>query len=299
MAILIRTPTVTLSVLGHAPAAAREDPSAEQVPHDAISFVEDGSFTVRSVRPPHLLARSFGPGMLFVTPRGSEFACEHHDTPPTDRCLSVGYSADVVDSLRIAGLPGLRLAGVQATARQRFLRQRLRALSMVPADGVSTLRLELIAAALFESVVCTGVRSELDRAPASVGVMRRIARAAELIETEYARPLTLTDIASAAEMSPYHFGRSFGSLVGVPPHRYLVAVRLREAVRRIGEGASVTATCYAVGFSSPSHFTTAFRRQFGVLPSLLGPGRCTPLVRAAMNAAPWGRRVRGARCGSP
>jgi AraC-like DNA-binding protein len=128
--------------------------------------------------------------------------------------------------------------------------------------------------------------------------MRRIARAAELNESDYARPLKLAELAAAADMSPYHFVRSFGSLVGVPPHRYLIAVRLREAVRQILDGANVTGACYAVGFSTPSHFTAAFRQRFGVVPSALLRGRNPALIRA-LNVGPWGRYVVALRRADP
>ena len=274
---LLRIPSVTVSVFDHPAGEVHEDPAAEETTRDSISFVEMGAFAVRPLRGRTAAGWSFEHGMLFVTPRGTEFACRHEETCPIDRCLSVAYSAEAVEALRTAGLPPLRLSGVEASPRERFLRRRLRALAAAPGETTDTLRLELLAGALFESVVSGRTAPERIR-PASNVVMRRIARAAELIETDYARPLDLRELAGAAEMSPYHFARTFGRLVGMPPHRYLVTVRLREAVRRLEAGASVTATCYAVGFTSPSHFTVAFRRHLGVAPSAVvhgcgrGPG---------------------------
>jgi AraC-like DNA-binding protein len=68
-------------------------------------------------------------------------------------------------------------------------------------------------------------------------------------------------------MSPFHFARVFRDLTGVPPHRYLVNVRLTAAAAALREGASVTDTCFAVGFRSLSHFIHAFRQAYGVTPS--------------------------------
>jgi AraC family transcriptional regulator len=77
-------------------------------------------------------------------------------------------------------------------------------------------------------------------------------------------------MASEVGMSVYHFARVFAELEGQPPHRYLLGVRLRQAAARLRAGAGVTDTCFAVGFSSLSHFASTFRRHFGVRPSEAG-----------------------------
>src|SRR2546422_820605 len=79
--------------------------------------------------------------------------------------------------------------------------------------------------------------------------------------------LNLRGLARSAGMSPFHFARVFRELTDVPPHRYLVAVRLRAAVERLRQGESVTDTCFAVGFNSLGHFIEMFRRTYGVSPS--------------------------------
>jgi AraC-like DNA-binding protein len=114
--------------------------------------------------------------------------------------------------------------------------------------------------------------------------MRRIDRAVELIETAYARELTLADLAKAAGLSPYYFARAFQRFVGVPPHRYLTGVRLRHAARMLDQGAGVTFTCFEVGFGSLSHFVTAFRKRFGVPPSGIKTGFPVNPLRAGLSA---------------
>ena len=100
-------------------------------------------------------------------------------------------------------------------------------------------------------------------------IVGRIERAVRLIDTEYSRSLKLAALAAASGISTFHFARVFRAVVGMPPHQYLISVRLREAVHRLECGESVTSACYAVGFSSPSHFTRTFRREFGFVPSTL------------------------------
>jgi AraC-like DNA-binding protein len=95
----------------------------------------------------------------------------------------------------------------------------------------------------------------------------RVDRARSLMDAHFHQPLSLTRLSRDVGMSPFHFARVFRELAGVPPHRYLTAVRLTHAARQLREGASVTDTCLAVGFGSLSHFVTAFRRRYGASPS--------------------------------
>jgi AraC-like DNA-binding protein len=226
--------------------------------------------------------------MLFVMSRGAEFTCRHDCEAPTDRCLSVAYAADAVEDLLTAGAPPLGPAALAGTPRHHFLRHRLR--TCAPGDA---LRFELAAGALFESLgAASPARPRGGDAPMS-DVMRRIARTAERMEAEFAEPLTLRDLAGTAGMSAFHFARVFRRLTGLPPHRYLMAVRLREAVARLDRGMSVTDTCYAVGFASLSHFVTTFRRRFGVAPSALPAARRRPTALRAALAAPVWERAEG------
>ncbi|HYG68279.1 MAG TPA: helix-turn-helix transcriptional regulator, partial [Anaeromyxobacteraceae bacterium] len=90
-------------------------------------------------------------------------------------------------------------------------------------------------------------------------------------------------------LSPWHFARTFRALVGSPPHRYLTAVRLHRAATLLADGASVTETCYRVGFGSLSHFVNTFRRRLGVAPSLAKRGAGRRVLRAALASPIWPR----------
>ncbi|WP_370584902.1 helix-turn-helix transcriptional regulator [Micromonospora sp. ANENR4] len=80
-------------------------------------------------------------------------------------------------------------------------------------------------------------------------------------------PHRLHDIARASLMSPFHFHRVFRMLTAVTPGRFLTAVRMAEAKRRLlGSDASATDISMAVGYSSFGTFTTQFTRLVGVSP---------------------------------
>lgn len=96
--------------------------------------------------------------------------------------------------------------------------------------------------------------------------------------------LTLADIARAVHYSPFHLARLFRREVGEPIHRYLGRLRLGESLERLADGAGdLTALGLDLGFSSHSHFSTAFRQAFGVSPSAfrrnLTPARLTELSK--------------------
>jgi len=80
--------------------------------------------------------------------------------------------------------------------------------------------------------------------------------------------ITLDDVSSAVHTSPFHFARTFQQQTGVPVHRYLTQLRLRNSLQRLADGADdLTALALELGFSSHSHFAETFRREFGRTPS--------------------------------
>jgi len=82
--------------------------------------------------------------------------------------------------------------------------------------------------------------------------------------------VTLDDIARAVYASPFHLARVFRRRTGLPIHRYMTRLRLRAAHERLADGVKdITALALELGFSSHSHFTDSFRREFGRAPSFV------------------------------
>lgn len=80
--------------------------------------------------------------------------------------------------------------------------------------------------------------------------------------------ISLAEIAAVANASPFNFARLFQEQTGMPVHRYLTRLRLRTSLERIAEpGADLSFIALDLGFSSHSHFTDVFRREFGKTPS--------------------------------
>jgi AraC-like DNA-binding protein len=82
--------------------------------------------------------------------------------------------------------------------------------------------------------------------------------------------VSLDELARAVHTSPFHLCRIFHERTGMPVHRYHTRLRLRASLEPLaGGGTDLTALALALGFASHSHFTDAFRREFGCTPCAL------------------------------
>ena len=91
-------------------------------------------------------------------------------------------------------------------------------------------------------------------------------RVRDFIDAHFAEPVCLADLAFVAEMSAFYLIRKFRRYYGVPPHRYLDLVRVQRAKLMLQQGARISDTAFAAGFSDQSHLTRRFKRVVGVTP---------------------------------
>lgn len=96
------------------------------------------------------------------------------------------------------------------------------------------------------------------------------------LQKRFQEPLRLADVARALYVSPYHLCRLFTKETGETMHRYLIRLRLQEALGPVVDGVDLGEVAISVGFSSHSHFTAAFRKEFGVPPSGVRQGVASP-----------------------
>jgi AraC-like DNA-binding protein len=95
-------------------------------------------------------------------------------------------------------------------------------------------------------------------------------RAEAAMAKHFPEPLSLSDIAKEARCSPFHLARLFRRYRNTSLHAHCNTLRLRSALEYVLDTSmDLTQISFEVGFSSHSHFTWAFRRQFGVSPSAL------------------------------
>jgi AraC family transcriptional regulator len=99
-------------------------------------------------------------------------------------------------------------------------------------------------------------------------LQRKIHEVQVFLAQNLAHDVDLSTIARQASLSPYYFTRQFTAMVGMPPYRYLINLRIQRAAQLLRESdLTVTQILHRVGFHSPSHFTTTFRRHMGVSPT--------------------------------
>jgi AraC family transcriptional regulator len=100
--------------------------------------------------------------------------------------------------------------------------------------------------------------------------MNPVSKALWYIESHFATPLSLDDVASMSGVSRYHISRVFAVATGWPVMRYIRGRRLSEAARALADGSARAADILSValdyGYGSHEAFTRAFRDQFGVTP---------------------------------
>jgi AraC family transcriptional regulator len=98
---------------------------------------------------------------------------------------------------------------------------------------------------------------------------RAVGDALAFIHANYARDVSVADIAAAAHFSPFHLTRLFKQALGVSPHRYLIQVRVNSARSLLSADVgkpSLAEVASAVGFADQSHLTRHFKRVIGVTP---------------------------------
>ena len=96
---------------------------------------------------------------------------------------------------------------------------------------------------------------------------RRLNRGRDFIHAQLEAPLTLSQIASAAQLSPFHFLRGFKQLFQMTPHDYLSACRVERAKFLLERtDLPITEICFCVGFESLGSFSSWFTRLAGSSP---------------------------------
>ena len=98
---------------------------------------------------------------------------------------------------------------------------------------------------------------------------RRLRLVLEYIEDTLGQPIKLRELAALAGTSARHFERAFRQSTGSSPHAYVMERRLHRARDLLINRPELPIEQIALrlGFSSSSHFSSAFRRQTGLTPT--------------------------------
>lgn len=91
----------------------------------------------------------------------------------------------------------------------------------------------------------------------------------DFMNHNYMEELSLSEMALFTGRSLAAFKRDFNKVTPLSPRRWVIQKRLATAYQWINEGRKVSDFYMQLGFKSLSHFSTAFKRQYGKTPSEL------------------------------
>ncbi|MBA4319366.1 MAG: AraC family transcriptional regulator [Flavobacterium sp.] len=90
----------------------------------------------------------------------------------------------------------------------------------------------------------------------------------EFLNENFKDELTMEQIASYTGRSLATFKRDFNKISNLSPQKWLIKKRLETAYFKLKEeGLKVQDVYMEVGFKNPSHFSTAFKKQYGISPT--------------------------------
>ena len=88
-----------------------------------------------------------------------------------------------------------------------------------------------------------------------------------VIRARLDQTITVEDLAKEAGMSPSHFARVFKETMGTTPMQYVLAYRIEQAAKMMGDAAvplsEIALTC---GFADQAHFSRSFKQVTGQTP---------------------------------
>lgn len=111
----------------------------------------------------------------------------------------------------------------------------------------------------------TGTRTSSDM---SLEDDRKIREAQALLNERYSGPPTIAELARLVGLNEYKLKKGFKAQTNSTILGYVTQMRMEAAQRwlLVGEH-TISEIAYRVGYKNPSHFTAAFKKYFGRLPS--------------------------------
>ena len=101
-----------------------------------------------------------------------------------------------------------------------------------------------------------------------MGWVESLQRAIDYMEEHMTEPVSMDQIARQANVSVFHFQRTFSILTDMPVGEYLRGRRLTLAAHELSSTDNkIIDIAYKYGYDTPEAFTKAFRRQHGLTPS--------------------------------
>lgn len=109
----------------------------------------------------------------------------------------------------------------------------------------------------------------LQALPKRSRMARAVAEAENYLAENFAQPVSIEQLARRLGVAYSHFRRAFKGQTGYAPWQYMVHLRLSRARRMLASSdATLEDIADQLSFSSPSHFSVAFKNAYGISPAL-------------------------------
>lgn len=246
-----------------------------------ISFIRKGNFLF------HTFRNSFDSfnGCILVTKPGYEHSVTHCHSIP-DECTIIEFRQDFFDQLLLQY--DLKISGffrnddqhsilLKATPETEFLHWSI--ISSLFEERYSKMKIDGLVLELADQII----HGILDYQPVKQlqdelkkNHLATIERAKEFLALNYQKDISLSDIASQAYVSPFHFSRIFKTFTAASPHQYLMQLRLKNAELLLkNTDLPIGDISFSSGFNSMQYFVSAFRQKYNQAPSQFRQVRST------------------------
>lgn len=189
-----------------------------------------------------------------------------HPVAGGDACLSMTIAPEFFDEIS-HGTESPTKSNSQE--QRRGIDPRAQALLAILRHSFNNSIIELVEA---ETLALTLLRRSLGeqtsfRVTARQNLQKLVDRAKLVLSSDPARNWSLSEIGHEVGVSPVYLTQVFQKVEGMPLYRYLTRARLNRALDVLGDNPDLTELALDLGFSSHSHFSTAFKKTFGSSPS--------------------------------
>jgi AraC family transcriptional regulator len=223
---------------------------------------------------------------LFISP-GWEFQDEHPVDDLGHAGVLINPSRELLDEMcgHRGPMTCLAFRGVShpSSMRLRLLTQQMLRITAETHDPLQSD--EWVVHALREAM--NGARDQSSRSS------KVIDRAKEFLHAHACERLPLNEIAMQVDVTPVYLTQEFTRSEGIPLYRYQLWLRLSRALLELPHCDDITGLALDLGFSSHSHFSSAFKKAFGLTPAAFREGVGTRALDLLQTAAK-SRRPRAA-----
>jgi AraC family transcriptional regulator len=239
-----------------------------------VTLQASGTFRFRQQTRGRVQEEWCGPGCIGITPANLEATWDQKRNPGIARATSVfippAFLSRVIAQDWEVEPRRVELVG-QFLTRDPVIESVLTGLMLEAQSGSPSGRLYAESACEFLAHHLIHCHSSLRACPRERGGLpgRRLKAVLDYIHDCIASPISLRELAQVAGVSPRHFERAFRQAVGVPPHAYVIAVRVAASKHLLIAEPTLAVEHIAtrVGFGSASHLAAAFRRRTGCSPT--------------------------------